>query len=85
MIYCAIEWRDAIYIQNHDLNDIVMKDLPLVRTIGELVHEDKKKIILRCHGDIGDDKDIKPDDGSDFMIIPKTWVEKKIILVEKVE
>lgn len=83
--YVAIDWRDAVYLQNHQLEDLLIKDLPLVRTVGELVHEDRKKIVVCCHKELLNEKAIQVRDGDDFMVIPKTWIEARIDLVPRVE
>lgn len=71
----TVYWRDAVYVENEDLEVIKHKKLPLVATHGMIVHQDDDKIIVCVHMTCGEKDDILTS-GDDFMMIPTKWIDR---------
>lgn len=72
----AVTWFDAVNMQCTKIEDIVHIDPPKVRTYGELIYMDDRKIVLGYHVDVPTQLNIKTDDGGDLFVIPATWVQQ---------
>ncbi len=71
----SIYWRDAVYIQNTNLEDVKDKKLPLVVTYGVIEYKDIEKLIVCTHKTVGSEEDIFTE-GNDYMVIPVAWIDR---------
>lgn len=73
-----VEWIDACSVDDWtDVADAKAQELAHMKTLGFLVSEDDKKLTIALSWDSSNDS------VSQFLVIPKAWIESRRILKVK--